>query len=622
MDYANGGDFSNLLSMVGAFPEDAARLYFAEMVESVSLLHDSGFVHRDIKPSNFLVAKSGHLLLADFGLAKLVQTAEEKARDTSVSSDRALESSSSGGMVNSYLAYSVVGTPAYMAPEVVSGEGYGRGVDFWSLGCILFEMVAGYAPFCGTSPQHIFEIVTELGYRPPERPEGLFTNECWDLLCQLLSSPSDRLGAGKPGEPNSLESLRTHSYFTGMPLPESSAYSPTGQGYEDGMDLVIDPISWGRPLFDVRPYFVPQLENDLDTTYFPPCALDRLELSMSDAQTTSCGPTPMVSDAHAGERMHRQMSRKVDPMYYPGLSGWFDAAKILEYPLAEDMWDQVPQHQTDFILAFNRHTKEPKWIWRSYDNIKKDLSDLPYVSVNFNKSLLSDAPIYGSDIAFDTFHCNSFSPMPDGGILLSVRAQDAVYKVDVGLHGDGTGDVHFDLAEFTLVDGEGEAVEREFPWLWSHQHNPIATGIAGHPDLYAMSVFSNNNGERYLPERNHDAHSRGQLYLVNEARQEIYQVFDYELPVFCPYLGSSAVLDTGVYFSCGLSDPLFGDNMMVTGGTYAVELEMSGALRTAWEAKGIQSYRTYRMAGLFAGSDLRPSTIADQYVTVMPETWL
>eukprot|EP00768_Dysnectes_brevis_P006585 gnl/Dysnectes_brevis/5242_a7451_474.p1 GENE.gnl/Dysnectes_brevis/5242_a7451_474~~gnl/Dysnectes_brevis/5242_a7451_474.p1 ORF type:complete len:905 (+),score=236.99 gnl/Dysnectes_brevis/5242_a7451_474:69-2783(+) len=117
MDYAPGADLKRLLDKVGALPAPWATAWFAEMVEGVGLLHARGFVHRDLKPQNFLISRTGHILLADFGLAKQVAP-------------------SAHPMTQSILSRSIVGTINYMAPEVFQARPYGRSVDLWALGCL------------------------------------------------------------------------------------------------------------------------------------------------------------------------------------------------------------------------------------------------------------------------------------------------------------------------------------------------------------------------------------------------------------------------------------------------------------------------------------------------------
>lgn len=135
MELMSGGDLFDAVVAAKRFPENRARDLFRKMCEALCYLHDKNIVHRDIKPENFLL-DGENVKMADFGLAKFLG---EKA-----------------------VAQTLCGTPKYLAPEVIrfadsdsdsdsdsdnSESGYGKAVDVWSLGCVLFIMLAGYTPF-------------------------------------------------------------------------------------------------------------------------------------------------------------------------------------------------------------------------------------------------------------------------------------------------------------------------------------------------------------------------------------------------------------------------------------------------------------------------------------------
>lgn len=146
MEYVEGGDCATLLKNIGPLPAEMARFYFAETVLAVEYLHSYGIVHRDLKPDNLLITALGHIKLTDFGLSKmglmsLATTLYEGYidRETRQFSDK-----------------QVFGTPEYIAPEVILRQGYGKPVDWWSMGIILYEFLIGCVPFFGETAEELF----------------------------------------------------------------------------------------------------------------------------------------------------------------------------------------------------------------------------------------------------------------------------------------------------------------------------------------------------------------------------------------------------------------------------------------------------------------------------------
>ena len=226
MEYVEGGDCATLLKNMGPFPLDLARLYFAETVLAVEYLHSFGVVHRDLKPDNLLITALGHIKLTDFGLSKMglmnLATSLSEGyldRDTKQFTDK-----------------QVFGTPEYLAPEVVLRQGYGRTVDWWSLGVILYEFLIGCVPFFGETPEELFAHVINDEIEWPDEDDWPLSDESKDIISQLLQhSPIDRLGAGGAHE------VKDHPFFDG--------------------------INW-EALLRQKAEFVPQLEGEDDTSYF------------------------------------------------------------------------------------------------------------------------------------------------------------------------------------------------------------------------------------------------------------------------------------------------------------------------------------------------------------------
>jgi len=122
LDYINGGELFFHLQREQTFTEDRVRFYAAEIILALEFLHNIGIVYRDLKPENVLLDSDGNIALTDFGLAK-------------------------DGISDDTKAKTFCGTPEYLAPEVVLGERYGREVDWWCLGTVMYEMLCGCVPF-------------------------------------------------------------------------------------------------------------------------------------------------------------------------------------------------------------------------------------------------------------------------------------------------------------------------------------------------------------------------------------------------------------------------------------------------------------------------------------------
>ncbi|XP_026733791.1 microtubule-associated serine/threonine-protein kinase 3 isoform X3 [Trichoplusia ni] len=248
LEFVEGGDCATLLR-AGPLPPDMARHYFAEAVLAVEYLHSYGIVHRDLKPDNLLITATGHIKLTDFGLSKMglmslaTNLYEEYAdREARQFSDK-----------------QVCGTPEYIAPEVILRQGYGKPVDWWSMGIILYEFLVGCVPFFGDTPEELFAHTVNDDIEWPSEEDFPIAVEARAIITELLArNPRDRLGTGGTHQ------VKDHIYFCGL--------------------------DWNN-LLRRKAEFIPQLENDEDTSYFD-TRCDRYNHSEVDTDEAAEPPEP------------------------------------------------------------------------------------------------------------------------------------------------------------------------------------------------------------------------------------------------------------------------------------------------------------------------------------------
>ncbi|WCJ35156.1 Protein kinase superfamily protein [Euphorbia peplus] len=212
MEYLNGGDLYSLLRKVGCLEEDVARIYIAELVLALEYLHSLGIVHRDLKPDNILIAHDGHIKLTDFGLSQIGlinSTIELSVPDTNKNQNSdALDPHAQQTEELSH--HSAVGTPDYLAPEILLGTEHGYAADWWSVGIILFELITGIPPFSAERPEVIFDNILNGKIPWPPVPESM-SYEAQDLIDRLIAhDQNQRLGANGSAE------VKAHPFFRGV----------------------------------------------------------------------------------------------------------------------------------------------------------------------------------------------------------------------------------------------------------------------------------------------------------------------------------------------------------------------------------------------------------------------
>jgi len=260
MDFLPGGDLMNLLMKKEVLTEDEARFYTAEMILAVDSVHKLNCIHRDLKPDNILIDKNGHIQLSDFGLAKISdktffpitqkdntgpQKLVNNALDSITSANTNYSNNSTNQNIrnasslrprrNRLIAYSTVGTPDYIAPEVFSQNGYGEEADWWSIGVMFFEMVVGFPPFFSENPSDTCKKIVKWREHFSIPEDANLSPEAESFILRMVSQPESRLGV------HGVEEIKKHPFFKG--------------------------IDWNN-IRNMKAPFIPQLKNDYDTHYF------------------------------------------------------------------------------------------------------------------------------------------------------------------------------------------------------------------------------------------------------------------------------------------------------------------------------------------------------------------
>ncbi|KAJ6323840.1 hypothetical protein OIU76_011188 [Salix suchowensis] len=251
MEYLPGGDMMTLLMRKDTLTEDEARFYVGETVLAIESIHKHNYIHRDIKPDNLLLDRNGHMKLSDFGLCKPLDCSNLQEKDFSGANNLSGALQSNGCPAapkrtqqeqlqhwqrnRRMLAYSTVGTPDYIAPEVLLKKGYGMECDWWSIGAIMYEMLVGYPPFYSDEPMSTCRKIVNWRNHLKFPEEAKLSPEAKDLISKLLCNVDQRLGT------NGVDGIKAHPWFKC--------------------------IEWDK-LYQMKAAFIPEVNDELDTQNF------------------------------------------------------------------------------------------------------------------------------------------------------------------------------------------------------------------------------------------------------------------------------------------------------------------------------------------------------------------
>lgn len=183
LEYYPGGELFSHLRRKKKFDEDVAKFFACEVIAALEYMHKLYIAHRDIRPENLLLGADGHVCIVDFGFAKIVPEQ----------------------------TYTLCGTPEYIAPEIISGSGHGRAVDYWALGILTYEMLFGHPPFFGENPFNVYQLILKCKLKF-SMITSISLNAKNLLKGLIVVDRGTRMGAGSGG----VRKLKSQPFFKGI----------------------------------------------------------------------------------------------------------------------------------------------------------------------------------------------------------------------------------------------------------------------------------------------------------------------------------------------------------------------------------------------------------------------
>ena len=233
LEFVPGGEvLAECRAMTGNLSNEACKFYAAQLVMALQYLHADHIVYRGLVPDNLLIDSSGYLKLVDFGFAKKLPMTE----------------------LGEGLTHTLCGTAEYLAPEIVNSKGHGKGADWWALGVVVYEMLAGYPPFYANNPFEIYQTILKAKPVYPSHFDnnlyegvdpstggpvaaagGVHAAKTGLLVRMLQPDVSKRIGCLK----NGAEDIKKHKWFRGLnwaALYNKQMQAPDGPPQLSGMD--------------------------------------------------------------------------------------------------------------------------------------------------------------------------------------------------------------------------------------------------------------------------------------------------------------------------------------------------------------------------------------------------
>jgi len=248
------GDLWSFIQGNGRLPNEAARFYAAQIVMAVQYLHGEHIMFRDLNPSNVMLDRGCYVKLIDFGLSKILNFDDPTAR-----------------------TWTLCGSPEYLAAEIITSKGHSREVDWWALGIVIYEMLAGYPPFYDRDAFKIYQLVLNETVTVEGMPKH-FEMMAKDLIKKLLvKNVPHRIGSSK----NGAEDIKKHKWFRGLnwaalynkqlelsQVMQGCHYQPVVKSPTDISILEKKVLGQSKQQVDSEEENGPTLEEDKDKTIF------------------------------------------------------------------------------------------------------------------------------------------------------------------------------------------------------------------------------------------------------------------------------------------------------------------------------------------------------------------
>jgi serine/threonine protein kinase len=194
LEYCPGGDLGKVLKKERKFSEEVAKIYVCEVLLALEYLHSKGVMYRDLKPDNIMVDHFGHVKLVDFGLSKL-------------------------NVDEGYSSTSFLGTHAYLAPEILQNRNYGKSVDWYNLGVLMYEFLVGVPPYYSDNIDKLYENIKTGAIQFPRS----MSLDARDLISKLMiRNPMTRLGF------NGAQEIKEHPFFADVEWSNYEKRLPDG----------------------------------------------------------------------------------------------------------------------------------------------------------------------------------------------------------------------------------------------------------------------------------------------------------------------------------------------------------------------------------------------------------